>query len=319
MNKRNSRVLSYGLAAVLFLAVMIIIAVPREDDSASETISFHLKSVQGESVDSESLKGQPVMLSFVYISDEWESEAAIQSKAQLNFIKSMKEQYESSGIRFLLVDASPVLTGKATSKEKLINFSYDMNIDIPLLMDTKKSNLADRYGVTQLPTTVLIDSSGKIAQRWDGLALSSQLSSAIRQVDQLHEIPAQSIFRGLDAARPLSPNLWLIDGGNDWNSEFPKPVQVLIAGIDGNFQLKVYAENVESGKQIDLYHGPIDKIPDDEAKEILTNMPSMKPIAHLITINQIHLGTGRYKLKVTADEKSDTRNRLQGEIFIDVK
>lgn len=327
MSKFNLRTIFYRVTPFFLLIITIIILLNNRDNKVSlapaegsNEISFHLKSIQGNWIDSEHLKGQKVMLTFINISNDWDSEVSKQSRAQLNFVKSMEEQFGQSGTRFILVVADHLLTNKDTSRETLMNFSYDINTDLPIILDNKKLNLAGQYNVTQLPSTVLIDPSGKVTQKWDGLVLSNQLSSALRQDDLLNKTnPAQSIFRGLDAARQLTPNLWLIDGGNDWNSEFPRPFAILVVGIKGDFQVEVYTEDMDSNKPIELYHGPMDKIPEDEAKEILANMPSMKPFAHMLTIKHARLEAGRYKLKVIAKEKKNKKDLLSGEVVLDVK
>jgi peroxiredoxin len=40
-------------------------------------------------------------------------------------------------------------------------------------------NLAQQYGAGRLPVTFLISADGRILQRWDGLALPSQLAASL--------------------------------------------------------------------------------------------------------------------------------------------
>lgn len=102
------------------------------------------------------------------------------SRSQVVFLKSMETQYTKQGLRVLIVDATqPPATSSADS---LINFTYDWQLShTPVLADPHGS-LAEKYGVTGVPTTFLIRANRMIAQRWDGFASAQQLAFAIKDL-----------------------------------------------------------------------------------------------------------------------------------------
>src|SRR4030095_503768 len=177
---------------------------------------------------------QVVLLSFINTQAEATSSTAEPSRAQIVFLKSMREQSGPRGLVVLIVDAARIATGQQPSQDQLLNFTYDWQLeDIPVLNDSDAS-VAREYGVKSTPVTFLIGTDGVIQQRWDGFASASQLALSIealvgapahRQVDTTEspatpaaaicssEAQPQAKFSGVGLARPLSEELWVVDGG----------------------------------------------------------------------------------------------------------
>jgi peroxiredoxin len=73
----------------------------------------------------------------------------------VNFYNAYKEQ----GIVILGVN----LTNSEQSPESVPQFLKDYNISYPVLMD-KKGEIGDRYRITAIPTSYILDSNGKITE-----------------------------------------------------------------------------------------------------------------------------------------------------------
>jgi hypothetical protein len=192
------------------------------------------------------------------------------------------------------MDSSYILTGKNTRKEDLINFKYDHYLDdIPVLADDKTKKMALKYGVTELPTTFVISQDGFVTQRLEGLTSTAQLAEATEALigsfsdkpdddtrhgasDSEKVTPAEAIFHGFDLARRLSDNIWLVDGGQDWDSNVEYPVRWLIINADEDSTLNISFKNVETGDNWSVEGIKLEKLPDDETENILSNLSKSK-------------------------------------------
>jgi hypothetical protein len=105
------------------------------------------------------------------------------SRSQVVFLRSMEQQYGSAGVTFLLVDASVVHDRRPLDSAKLRRLSYIWDLEhFSLLMDTATGATAREYGISRLPTTLLIGADGRVVHRWDGFASAAQLSSALQML-----------------------------------------------------------------------------------------------------------------------------------------
>ncbi len=213
---------------------------------------FALQAVRGGEYRLQDLLGQPVLLSFINTQAEASSATADPSRAQIVFLKSMQEQYGAKGLVVLIVDAARIETGRRPAEDKLINFTYDWQLeDIPVL-DDPNSSVVRSYAVNSTPATFLIGADGVIQQRWNGFASASQLALSIevlvgppahRQADTGETTPTlsapacpnetqpQAKFAGVGLARPLSEELWVVDGGRSWGTGAAFPLQWILLDI----------------------------------------------------------------------------------------
>src|SRR5258707_680484 len=69
----------------------------------------------------------------------------------------------------------------APSSGTLINFTFDWALDPSIAVVGDSNGSIERaYGITKLPTTLVIDKRGVVRHRWNGFALAAQLDFAIR-------------------------------------------------------------------------------------------------------------------------------------------
>jgi peroxiredoxin len=243
-------------------------------EPGSSAPDFSLPIVRGGSFQLVDFSGQVILLSFINTQAEATSATADPSRAQIVFLKSMREQYGLKGLVVLIVDAARIATGKQPSQDQLINFIYDWQLaDIPVL-DDSDGLVARSYAVKSPPATFLIGADGIIQQRWDGFASASQLAlsiealmgaSAHRQADTAespatpaaaicpNEAQPQAKFSGVGLARPLSEELWVVDGGLPWGTGAGFPVQWILLDVQNlTQQAPIHIEVI--GQYADTHH-----------------------------------------------------------------
>ena len=132
-----------------------------------------LPSVQGEGVRLDNV-GVVTLLAFLDTRTDPTAQTADPSRAQLSQLKSVARQYSSEGLRVVLVAAD------TSERATLTNFVADWGLQqIPLLLDGK-GEAARAYQVTQLPTTLLVE-TGRVSVRWKGVTRPAELAFAVRR------------------------------------------------------------------------------------------------------------------------------------------
>jgi hypothetical protein len=125
-------------------------------------------------------RGHAVLLSFLNTQAQ-ASAAGDPSRAQVVFLKSMNVQSHPHGLKTVIVDSAGVAGLPAPSGDSLINFTFDWALDPSVAVVGDANGSIERaYGITKLPTTLLIDKRGIVRQRWNGFARAAQLDFAIR-------------------------------------------------------------------------------------------------------------------------------------------
>jgi peroxiredoxin len=141
---------------------------------------FATNTVNGQKVNIADYKGNPVLISFICISNSSQTIHVQSMQSQLAFIKSMQRQYEEKGLKIILVDDSYRINAAGATKEILLNFTNDLELkNIALIQDNQKTGIAEKYGVVAAPATFLISRDGIILNKWENLALPAQLAFAI--------------------------------------------------------------------------------------------------------------------------------------------
>jgi len=104
------------------------------------------------------------------------------SRGQLVFLKSMAQQHAPSGVVVLIVGCNSLFGGKPLDPSALLNFTYDWQLDGVTVLRDDDEGTAFLYGVSRLPTTLLIASDGRIQRRWDGFVTPAQLALALESL-----------------------------------------------------------------------------------------------------------------------------------------
>jgi peroxiredoxin len=125
-------------------------------------------------------RGHAVLLSFLNTQAQ-PSSAGDPSRSQIVFLKSMNTQNHPHGLRTVVVDAAVAAGVPAPSRDDLINFTFDWDLDPSIAVVGDAGGSIERaYRITKVPTTLVIDRRGIVRHRWNGFARAVQLDFAIR-------------------------------------------------------------------------------------------------------------------------------------------
>jgi hypothetical protein len=165
-------------SASAFVVALVVAFAPTACGGGSKSTSGFLgDAVRGGTVSLGQLRGHEVLLSFLNTAAPPGSDP---SRAQVVFLRSMETQHRQAGLRVVIVDAAKEATGRASSKDELVNFTYDWALPAELAVLPDDGSLARRYDVRKVPTTVLLDRNGAVARRWNGFAPAAELDLAVR-------------------------------------------------------------------------------------------------------------------------------------------
>jgi redoxin len=179
-----------GLALALLVGIAAAFGARQSDRSgsagtaavgrAAPDFSAALASQAGGRFSLAGERGHAVLVSFVN-TQEAASAAGAPSRSQIVFLKSMNTQNHPHGLQTVIVDAAATAGVPAPSHDALINFTFDWSLDPSIAVVGDANGSIERaYGVTEVPTTLVIDKRGVVRHRWNGFALAAQLDFAIR-------------------------------------------------------------------------------------------------------------------------------------------
>ena len=269
---------------------------------------FTLKAIRGGSYHLADLSGQGVLLAFINTQANATSATADPSRAQIVFLKSMQEQYGPKGLVVLIVDAARIVTGEQPSQDQLINFTYDWQLENIPVLDDANGSVARSYGVESTPVTFLIGADGIIQQRWDGFASASQLALSIealvgapahRPADTAEspatssaacpdETSPQAKFAGVGLARPLSEEVWVVDGGQSWWSGAAFPMQWILLDAQNltrqaPIRIQALGQYTDTQELVVLSDQSMDLLTTDIASGLLSGNATPPTIYSLVT------------------------------------
>jgi len=176
--------MDHRMLPVVRASLLALCAIPlgtigcRSARSADAAPDFTLPQVRGGIFRLYSQPAQPVLLAFLQTVPDT---ADTRSRSQVVFLSSMAQQYGPRGLRVAVIDASAIVSRRPPDHAALVNVSYDWQMNIPLLEDVD-NQIAQRFGVTQIPTLVLLAPDGRICQRWQGSAGPAQLAQGIEKL-----------------------------------------------------------------------------------------------------------------------------------------
>lgn len=108
---------------------------------------FQLPTMDGKTVKLSDYRGKPVLLNF------WATWCG-PCRYEVPFLEQINDTYTSQGLVMLAVDIGENAT-------TIQNFMTSLNVSLPVLMDAN-SAVSKKYGLTGIPTTLLLDKDGII-------------------------------------------------------------------------------------------------------------------------------------------------------------
>jgi peroxiredoxin len=140
-------------------------------------IEFSLRSIDGQTITSDSLRGEVVVLAF---GASW----LPLSKAQLQGVRKLADEYSDRGVvvYWVSTESEDPKSKNFASDEQLKAFSQKYGLKVTMLRDPDGA-VSKKLGVDQLPSVVIIDKQGNASEPIGGLDpngnLASQLASRL--------------------------------------------------------------------------------------------------------------------------------------------
>ena len=146
--------------AVATLSVMLPLSssaiAPRMSANAAQTVEFSLRSIDGQTVSSESLRGEVVVLAF---GASW----LPLSRTQLQGIRKLADKYSGRGVvvYWVSTESESPKSKNYASDEQLRAFSKKYGLNVTVLRDPE-GKFSRLLKVDQLPAFVILDKEGNV-------------------------------------------------------------------------------------------------------------------------------------------------------------
>jgi peroxiredoxin len=138
------------------LLVIMVSLLTLGQNRAGGPVDFSLKSIDGQTVTSDSLRGEVVVLAF---GASW----LPLSKTQLQGIRKFADEYSSRGVvvYWVSTESEDPKSKNHASDEQLRGFAQKYGLKVTVLRDPE-GVISKKMGVDQLPSIIIIDKQGSI-------------------------------------------------------------------------------------------------------------------------------------------------------------
>jgi cytochrome c biogenesis protein CcmG/thiol:disulfide interchange protein DsbE len=173
MRKRNPLL-------TLFMIVVFGASLALAQDRDGGPVDFSLHSTDGQTITSESLRGEVVVLAF---GASW----LPLSKNQLQGIRKLADEYSDRGVvvYWVSTESEDPKSKNFASNDQLRGFAQKYGIKVTVLRDPDGVT-SKKFGIDQLPSIVIIDKQGNPSEPIGGLDpngnLANQLASRLDKV-----------------------------------------------------------------------------------------------------------------------------------------
>ena len=162
----------HPLVAATCLALIAFVGHRQADaqtlQAGASAPDFTLAALDSSTVHLAELRGHPVIINF------WATWCA-PCVDEMPELASRYAAHRADGLVVLAVN------GDREKEDKVRRFTARMSLAFPVLLDPRLA-AATAFGVTQLPTTVFVDSTGVIRYISAGPILASQLEAGLRTI-----------------------------------------------------------------------------------------------------------------------------------------
>ncbi len=169
------------LSLVMPLASAALALTPGQTASAPQAVEFALRSIDGQNVTSESLRGEVVVLAF---GASW----LPLSRTQLQGIRKLADKYSDRGVvvYWVSTDSESPKSKNYASDEQLRAFAKKYGLNVTVLRDPE-AKLSRQFKIDQLPAFMILNKQGEpVGPPIGGLDpegdLAKQLSQPLEQV-----------------------------------------------------------------------------------------------------------------------------------------
>jgi len=167
-------------AVVLTLVALLGSSFVLGQDRSSGPVEFSLRSIDGQTITSDSLRGEVVVLAF---GASW----LPLSKTQLQGIRKLADQYSDRGVvvYWVSTESEDQKSKNFASDDQLRAFAQKYGLKVTVLRDADGA-VSKKFGVDQLPSIVIVDKQGIPSEPIGGLDpngnLAGQLASRLDKV-----------------------------------------------------------------------------------------------------------------------------------------
>jgi peroxiredoxin len=142
------------MAAVLLVLLGSSLALAQKSDGGPA--EFSMRSIDAQTVTSESLRGEVVVLAF---GASW----LPLSRTQLQGIRKLADEYSSRGVvvYFVSTESEDSKSKNFASDEQLRGFAQKYGLKVTVLRDPD-GEISKKLGIDQLPSIVILDKQGNL-------------------------------------------------------------------------------------------------------------------------------------------------------------
>jgi len=164
--------------AALFLIVLLGTSLALAQKRAP--VDFSLRAVDGQTITSDSLRGEVVVLAF---GASW----LPLSKTQLQGVRKLADEYSDRGVvvYWVSTESEDPKSKNFASDEQLKGFAQKYGLKVTVLRDPDGAT-SKKFGIDQLPSIVILDKQGIHSEPIGGLDpqgnLATQLASRLQDV-----------------------------------------------------------------------------------------------------------------------------------------
>lgn len=160
------------ILALLFL-VILGSSLGFAQDRRAPIVDFSLRTTDGQTITSDSLRGEVVVLAF---GASW----LPLSKAQLQGVRKLADEYSDRGVvvYWVSTESEDSKSKNYASDEQLRAFALKYGLKVTVLRDPDGAT-SKRFGVDQLPSFVIIDKHGSASEPIGGLDPNGNLASQL--------------------------------------------------------------------------------------------------------------------------------------------
>ncbi|HSS18800.1 MAG TPA: TlpA disulfide reductase family protein [Pyrinomonadaceae bacterium] len=172
---RNSKSL-----LAMFLLVLLGTSMALAQNRGGVPVEFSLRSIDGQHITSDSLRGEVVVLAF---GASW----LPLSKTQLQGVRKLADEYSDRGVvvYWVSTESEDAKSKNFASDDQLRAFATKYGLKVTVLRDPDGTT-SKKLGVDQLPSFIIIDKHGNAGDAIGGLDpngnLAGQLASRLDQV-----------------------------------------------------------------------------------------------------------------------------------------
>jgi peroxiredoxin len=159
----------------LFLLVLLASSLVLAQDRSTGLAEFSLRSTDGQTVTSDSLRGEVVVLAF---GASW----LPLSKTQLQGIRKLADEYSNRGVvvYWVSTESEDPKSKNFASDDQLRAFAQKYGLKVTVLRDPDGA-VSKKFGIDQLPSFVIIDKQGHPSEPIGGLDPSGNLTTQLAE------------------------------------------------------------------------------------------------------------------------------------------